>query len=88
MTLLTNKSHINSAEHPVETCNSIVEPCEIPMLIMVGLNFRTSPVAVREKLSFTPEKLAAMLNTIASHPLIPRSFRVVNMQPNRVVCHH
>jgi glutamyl-tRNA reductase len=42
-------------------------------LVMVGLNFRTAPLAIRERLSFNQESLPVALRHITGHPLVPEA---------------
>lgn len=74
MTLITIQPEIGVDDRPVNEDSSSRSASEMPMLVMAGLNFRTSPIVVREKLAFNPHELTAILQSIASHPLVKEAF--------------
>lgn len=74
MILTPVQPDISAHEYAGRPCAETGRPGDYPMLVMVGLNFRTTPISVREKLAFNPQELPAVLQSIASHPLIQEAF--------------
>lgn len=48
--------------------------CSEPQLVMVGVDFRTTAISVREKLAFPAPVLPGVLQQITRHPLVHEAF--------------
>lgn len=68
------QTQVDLGEDTVSCLQLPVARTEQPSLVMVGLNFRTAAISVREKLAFCQQNLSAVLRDIAGHPLVEEAF--------------
>lgn len=54
--------------------HSNADSAPLPHLVMIGLNFHTAGIAIRERVSFNPHTLATALKSMAAHPDIGELF--------------
>ncbi|MHB9130838.1 MAG: glutamyl-tRNA reductase [Armatimonadota bacterium] len=68
--------HAHAAFAAKTDCCPAILPAQTshPTLVMVGLNFRTASIAVREKLTFTPQSVTTALQTFSSLPEVEEVF--------------
>jgi glutamyl-tRNA reductase len=55
-------------------------------ILVVGLDYKSAPVDIREKLTFQPDELGQAMSQLKEKKSILENIIVSTMQPDRAVC--